>query len=184
MRPLLATLVCCAACTATSDQPSTLGQRRTPDSSDVLPFGRPDSTADIAAPRLSILGVTIGMPDHAVRRELGPPTTWTVPQAVDLRDTVFVWRYPGIQVSFDRNRVYDLRCKALRCETAEGVRTGSTYADVLRTYGPGFRGYSRSNEVLIYYSRPTKCRMVFSFSDHRVSSVDLECDWPPAARPE
>jgi len=184
MRLLLATLLCCTGCTATSDRPSTLAQRRTPDSSDVLPFGRPDSTADVAEPRLSILGVTIGMPDHAVRRALGPPTTWTEPHAVDLHDTVFAWHYPGIDLSFDRNRVYNLQCRAPQCETAEGVRSGSAHADVLRTYGPGFRGYHRSNEVLIYYSRPTKCRMVFGFSDHRVSSMDLECDWPPPALPE
>jgi hypothetical protein len=129
---------------------------------------------------LSILGTTIGTPDTAVRRALGPPTTWTDPEARDTQDTVFVWHYPGIEVSFDRNRVYNLQCLAAQCETAEGIRIGSTHADVVRTYGHGFGGYGRSNETLIYYSRPTKCRMVFAFSGGRVSRMFLECDWPPA----
>ncbi len=178
MRSLLVALLCCTACTPGSDKAAVA------DSSDVLPFGRPDTSVFLPATHMSILGVTIGASEAVARGALGSPADTTQPQEVESGDSTFDWHYPGIQVSFDGHRVYNLQCRAPRCVTAAGVRVGSSQADVLRAYGPGFRGYHRSNDVLIYYSRARTWRMVFIFTAGRVTRMYLECDWPPAwARP-
>lgn len=178
MRPLLAAVLCCAACTIPADKSAV------PDSSDVLPFGRPDTSVFLPATHMTINGVTIGTTESVVRAALGSPADSTEPQEVRSGDSTYDWHYPGIVVSFDGHRVYNLQCLAPRCVTAAGVRTGAPPADVQRAYGPGFRGYHRSNEVLIYYSRARTWRMVFIFTAGRVTRMYLECDWPPAwARP-
>ncbi len=141
----------------------------------MYPFGVPDSTFYIPAVHLSSLGVVIGTPQDVVRREIGPPVDSVLALPADAADSVFTWRYPGIEVSFARHRVYGLQCLAPRCVTHDGVRLGAPRADVLQAYGPGFRGYYRSNDVLIYYSRPRSCIMVFVFTRARVTRMYLQC---------
>jgi hypothetical protein len=170
MRSLLVAVLFSAACIVSSDKSAA--------SEFAFPFGHPDTSVFLPGPRMSILGVTIGVTDAVVRSALGPPEDSTVPQ--DVRDSVFDWHYRDIQVSFDGHRLYNLQCLAPRCVTAAGVRTGSPRADVLRAYGPGFRGFHSWNDVLIYYSRSRQWRMVFIFTAGRVTRMYLECDWPPA----
>ena len=177
-RRLLGALLWCAACTAQPDR-NVPYQRASLDSAAVYPFGVPDSTNYIPATHLSILGVTIGTSQDVVRREIGPPTDSVLATPPDERDSVFTWRYPGIEVSFARHRVYDLQCLAPRCITHDGVRLGAPRADVLRAYGPGFRGYYRSNDVLVYYSHPRDCVMVFVFTRARVTRMYVQCALPP-----
>ena len=171
----LGLVVCCVACTAKTDRAAAPYQRPSLDSAAVYPFGVPDSTNYLPATHLTILGVTIGTPQDVVRQQIGPPVDSVLALPADEQDSVFTWRYPGIEVSFARHRVYDLQCLAPRCITGDGVRLGAPRDTVLRTYGPGFRGYYRSNDVLIYYSHPRDCVMVFMFTHARVSRMYLQC---------
>src|SRR5258706_10209049 len=139
------------------------------DSSDVLPFGRPDTSVFLPATHMAILGVTIGASEAVARGALGSPVDTTQPQEGESGDSTFDWHYPGIEVSFDRHRVYNLQCRAPRCVTAAGVRIGSPQALGLRAYRPGFLGDHRSNYVLIYYSRARTSRMGFNITAGRVS---------------
>ena len=177
-----------AGCTATSrDHPSTEGDTTAP-SVAVEPKSRPnsvtvasgqDSTSHIAENRLAINGVRVGMNDVNVRALLGSPTDSTLPAEEEMhQDSVFVWRYPGLRISFDGHAVYDVRCKGAVCLTADSVRVGATRAAVVARYGPGFRGYDESSDVLIYHpDTPIDCSMVFSFIHDRVSGIALECDY-------
>jgi hypothetical protein len=149
------------------------------DSAGILTYGR-YSTSRIAESRLTINGIRIGMRDVKVRALLGSPLDSTLASAEDVthEDSVFVWRYPGLQVSFDGHAVYDVRCDGTVCVTADSVRVGAPRAAVVARYGPGFKGYDRSNDVLIYSpDKPIDCSLVFSFVLDRVSRIALECDY-------
>jgi hypothetical protein len=129
---------------------------------------------------LTINGIRIGMRDVKIRALLGSPADSTLPSAEDVthEDSVFVWRYPGLQVSFDGHAVYDVRCDGTACVTADSVRIGALRKTVVARYGPGFSGYDASNDVLIYHpDKPLDCALVFTFIGDRVARIVLECDY-------
>ena len=149
------------------------------DSAGALTYGR-DSTSRIAETRLTINGIRIGMRDVKVRALLGSPVDSTLPSVEDVthEDSVFVWRYPGLQVSFDGHAVYDVKCDGPVCVTPDSVRTGALRKTVVARYGPGFSGYDTSSDVLIYNpDKPLDCALVFSFVGDRVARIALECDY-------
>ena len=149
------------------------------DSAGILTYGR-DSTSRIAESRLAINGIRIGMRDVKVRALLGSPVDSTLPSAEDVthEDSVFLWRYPGLQVSFDGHAVYDVKCNGPACVTPDSVRIGALRKTVVARYGPGFSGYDTSSDVLIYNpDKPLDCALVFSFVGDRVARIALECDY-------
>jgi hypothetical protein len=179
-----------AACACTSRQPEankadttarsvTMVTKRRSDSAGILTYGG-DSTSRVAESRLTINGIRIGMRDVKVRTLLGSPVDSTLPSTEDVthEDSVFVWRYHGLQVSFDGHTVYDVRCDGAACVTADSVRIGASRKTVVARYGPGFSGYDASSDVLIYHpDKPLDCALVFTFVDDRVARIALECDY-------
>jgi hypothetical protein len=177
-----------AACGCTSREPEARKAETTAvtraatlhvDSAGILTYGR-DSTSRIAESRLTINGIRIAMRDVKVRALLGSPIDSTFPSAEDVthEDSVFVWRYPGLRVSFDGHSVYDVKCDGAACVTSDSVPIGASRKTVVARYGPGFSGYDASSDVLIYHpDKPLDCALVFSFVGDRVARIALECDY-------
>ena len=143
------------------------------------PFGLPDRRHDLHHDRMRVANISIGDTDATVRLTLGSPLSTTSPVFSEAHDdTIVAWQYPDVTVRLRGNHVYEVSCATVRCATVDGVRVGASRDTVVRIYGPGFKGYHRDRDVLLYFSRePAGCVLVFGFRSDRVTSLAMQCDF-------
>jgi hypothetical protein len=125
--------------------------------------------------KASINGVAFGAHEEDVRRLLGQPDS-TTHSARDgaIKDSTTNLHYKGLTAILDEGQVVGIRCAGTDCTTGDGVRVGSSAAEVERAYGPAGRS-GGSTQLTYGFTTDGKCALRFAISANVVKGIEVTC---------